>query len=284
MLKQRLLTAALLIPLTVWAVLKMPELELGILLAVLALMGGWEWARLAGIGRLSLRLLFMLATAAAMTGLWHLLGQRQPYTLFLLLTLGGWGVALIAIGRYQGGQGERSPVASVAYALVGIWLLAACWSALLALHRAVPVAAAADDLQGPRLVLYVLVMIWVADSGAYFSGRRFGHSKLARAVSPGKTLEGLYGGLAAVAAYAMLCGYLFGLPGIHFLKFVALSLVATLFSVIGDLFESLLKRQVGMKDSGRLLPGHGGVLDRVDSLLAAAPMFLLGLYLFGVVK
>ena len=137
-----------------------------------------------------------------------------------------------------------------------------------------------SDDHGASYFLYVFFIVWAADVGAYFSGKRFGRHKLAPLVSPGKTIEGMLGGLLCVSALAALAAWWFGYSGREAWVFVALSLLAALFSVFGDLFESLLKRQANIKDSSSLLPGHGGVLDRIDSVLAAAPVFLFGITLF----
>jgi phosphatidate cytidylyltransferase len=124
--------------------------------------------------------------------------------------------------------------------------------------------------------MYALLIVWLADSGAYFAGRRFGGAKLAPAVSPGKTWAGLWGGLVVCALLAVGVATWRGLP---WLALLAVTCVVTLFSVVGDLNESLAKRYAGVKDSGSLIPGHGGVLDRFDSLLAAAPILMLGVEL-----
>ena len=143
------------------------------------------------------------------------------------------------------------------------------WLALVVLHS--------RPDQGPHWVLYLLVLVWVADSGAFFAGRQFGRTRLAPKVSPGKTWEGVLGGLTACALFAFGYAHYLELQGAVLTGFVLVSLVTVLFSVAGDLLESLLKRQRGVKDSGTLIPGHGGILDRIDSLFAAAPVFLLGL-------
>jgi phosphatidate cytidylyltransferase len=133
------------------------------------------------------------------------------------------------------------------------------------------------DEFGPGYVLFLFLLIWVADIGAYFAGRRWGRRKLALAISPGKTWEGAVGAGAAALAFALAGAAALGL-GSRWPGFVAICMVTVGFSIAGDLFESMMKRQRGLKDSGSLLPGHGGVLDRVDSLTAAAPVFLLGLH------
>ena len=134
---------------------------------------------------------------------------------------------------------------------------------------------------GGLLVLFLMVMIWVADSGAYFAGRQFGKHKLAPATSPGKTWEGVAGALLATAIFAFLLQANSSMINMNAIAFVVLCVFTTLISVVGDLYESMFKRIVGVKDSGTLIPGHGGVLDRVDSLTAAAPVFVAGLVLMG---
>ncbi|MBT8436567.1 MAG: phosphatidate cytidylyltransferase, partial [Gammaproteobacteria bacterium] len=134
---------------------------------------------------------------------------------------------------------------------------------------------------GGEMLLYLFSIVWIADIGAYFSGRRFGKRKLAPAISPGKTWEGFCGGLVAnllwiIGIYFFSTGWGFG-----FLQFVLIGVATSLISVVGDLFESILKREAGVKDSGKLLPGHGGVLDRIDSLIAASPVFVAGTFLAG---
>jgi phosphatidate cytidylyltransferase len=126
------------------------------------------------------------------------------------------------------------------------------------------------------ILLFVLAVIVVADTAAFFTGRRWGKTKLAPALSPGKTREGLFGALAATGLLGTLGAWLLRIDLVMWPYFVALVWITTLLSVTGDLFESLLKREAGVKDSGTLLPGHGGVLDRIDSLTAGAPAFALG--------
>ena len=129
---------------------------------------------------------------------------------------------------------------------------------------------------GPAWLLYGLMLIWAADIGAYFSGKRFGRNKLAPLISPGKTREGLLGAIVAACLFSLVAAFYFGLDVIAALSLLLLAVVLTLVSVAGDLYESVLKREYGVKDSGRILPGHGGILDRIDSVLAAMPVFMVG--------
>ena len=132
--------------------------------------------------------------------------------------------------------------------------------------------------RNPIMLMFLLALIWVADIAAYFIGKRFGKNKLVPELSPGKSHEGLWAALAASLTLAILGAYLFELDKKVWIYFGCLCLLTALISVVGDLYESLLKRKAGVKDSGRILPGHGGILDRIDSLTAAAPGFVLGLY------
>ena len=139
--------------------------------------------------------------------------------------------------------------------------------------------------QSPWWLLYVFLLVWCADSGAYFVGRKFGNKKLAPNVSPNKSVEGLYGGIATtvIIMFVVQYFYLKNLTTTQLLLFLILSIISVFASVLGDLFESMVKRRAGIKDSGRVLPGHGGVLDRIDSLLAAAPVFAAGMYIFKLI-
>jgi phosphatidate cytidylyltransferase len=160
---------------------------------------------------------------------------------------------------------------SLLAALAGPLVLAPTWLALSSLHRV------ADH--GPMLVLFLLVLVFAADVGAYFGGRAFGRLKLAPRVSPGKTWEGVIGGFAAAGVIATVGARWFALPVPAFL---ALCAAVVSLSIVGDLTESMFKRHVGLKDSSKLLPGHGGILDRIDSISAAAPVFALGMMWMGV--
>jgi phosphatidate cytidylyltransferase len=135
---------------------------------------------------------------------------------------------------------------------------------------------------GHGWALYALVLGWSADSFAYLAGKRWGRRKLAPAISPGKTWTGVYGGLVATAVVAAIGGWLLGVQDLRLLALVALAMVCVCFSVVGDLFESLIKRHAGVKDSGALFPGHGGVFDRLDGIFALLPLFALGKLLLGL--
>lgn len=267
-LRSRLLTAAILGSALVLCILFATPGTLAAVLAVFLGLAALEWAALCGWSRLG-SLAFVCATLAVATGLWAAVGSSALQQLVLVPTVAGWIAAGFAVMRAEQGR-TALPRAPWQLALLGLWVLVPLWLGLLWLH-------AAD----PALLLALLGLIWIADSAAYFAGRRYGKRRLAPVVSPGKTWAGCWAALLC----AVLAGIAFGLGEGYrdatLVGFGMLCLVTVVASIVGDLFESLLKRRAGVKDSGRLLPGHGGVLDRVDSLTAAAPIFYWGLSLLG---
>lgn len=265
MLKQRILTALTLLPIAVALILFAPIVWLAAVLLLVVALAAYEWASLSGYasrsGRagyvcLTLLLCGVLYVAGRATGLecvlWSLAILAATWWFAILIWLVFWHAAMPRAAR----------------ALCG-WL-----TLIPALFAAVSIA----DSR-PALLLWLFAIIWAADIGAYFAGKGFGRHKLAPEVSPGKTWEGVAGGTLATLLVAV-CGWWWLTP--HTQPVLILICVATgWLSVIGDLSESLFKRLAGLKDSGSLIPGHGGVLDRVDSLTAAAPFFWLGLKLAG---
>ncbi|MGE0113664.1 MAG: phosphatidate cytidylyltransferase [Steroidobacteraceae bacterium] len=265
MLKQRIITA-LLIGLPVIAVLLwLPRLLTVMLFAVVVLLAGWEWSALARLQRPVIRGLYLLLLAAGMLLSWRYLHAGGALFTLLQCSLVWWLLALLWILLRP--QLMSQPLAAVA----GLMVLVPAWLTLALMHLQLPA--------GPQWVLFLFLMIVSADIGGFLFGRRFGHTKLAPRVSPGKTWEGVAGGLLLSMLVATAGGYWFAVP---LRGFLPLCLTTVLMSVVGDLTESLFKRHAGLKDSGNLLPGHGGVLDRIDSMTAAAPVFLSGLLYLGV--
>lgn len=262
---KRLLTAALLIPLVVWGILRLPTPAFVAVSGAFIAIAVWEWTGLIPLRALPAKIVYLLLFAASAGAAWYGL-QQQPDLLGVVLPVAviEWLFAAVWLRWPQVGRDW------VAFKCVlALLALLPAWLALAALHGRVQ--------HGPELALFIFVLMWVADSGAYFAGKTFGRHKLAPRVSPGKTWEGVAGGLTASALLAVFAGQWFSLNGEGLVAFVALALICAAISVVGDLFFSLLKRQQNLKDTGHLFPGHGGILDRIDSLLAAAPVFLYGL-------
>lgn len=273
MLKQRLLTALVLLPLVIWGILGLPNEYFALLLALIVVQGGWEWSRLMQLKSTLSRLLFCLLVITGLLVSAQVFDVTHSDWLTLpVLSLFWWLLALFLVVAYPRSVARWSP--RWTQGVIGVLVLIPTWVAVVGLHGV------SDN--GPYLVLYLLSLIWVADSGAYFGGRSWGKHKLAPNVSPGKTWEGVASAFFATAIYALLATQVFSLSGNLQIRFVVLSLVTVAFSILGDLAESMFKRHAGVKDSGTLLPGHGGVLDRIDSITAAAPIFVIGLWLIGI--
>ena len=265
-LKQRLATAGLLIPVIVLAVLLLPTPTFALLMGLIAALAAWEWAGLMGLPGQTQRVAYAVLVVTCLWLLWFAAPRAWDPYWFLLAALWWVGMTVVLI---RTSSVERKSGPDPVLIPVGLLVLVTPSIAIIRLH--------AQGDSGPGLVLALMMLIWIADSAAYFAGKRWGKRKLAPALSPGKTWAGLYGGLIAAGLWGALLVLMLGLaPGQGFLL-VALCALTALLSVVGDLLESLLKRQRGLKDAGALLPGHGGVLDRIDSMTAAAPLFVLGL-------
>ena len=245
-----LLLLAVFVPAAVWA----PAWLWAILMAGVVGMAAHEWARLSHFPPLSARVYAILLTLCALALPLGLAGDWPVYqTVLIALAIVFWLLVapLWLLGRWQ------APRAFVR-AAIGVVVLLPTWAALLYLHA-----------RGPAVLLGVMAVVWIADTAAYFSGRYFGRHKLAPAISPGKTWEGVAGAFVALALYAVALSQWSSLP-LQPLFFMVSGLLYL--SVLGDLFESWIKRVSGMKDSGDTLPGHGGVLDRIDALTSTLPI------------
>lgn len=303
MLKQRIITAAILATVVVSAVLMLPSDYFSLLIAMIVLIGAWEWLNLIDITSSAKRGIFMgtLVFAMLFIHLWTYILEALVPTMDYLAETYKFQIEDI---RKQSGILEWLVIPAVLFwllvmmlirqtpqqllslqlrsrykALIGWCVLLASWMFLSRLRT----------FYGSEMALYLLVLIWTADIAAYFSGKKWGKNKLAPDISPGKTVEGVYGALVSAAVCAIiLCiglSIVYGKPVTLMVAsdLILLSVITVQISVYGDLFFSLVKRQRGVKDSGNLLPGHGGVLDRIDSLIAAAPVFYAGIYLIYMI-
>ena len=264
MLRSRVLTALALTTLLVVAILYLPLAITASILGLILLIGAWEWSAFLAVG-LPWRALYVLAIGLLAVAGWRYTIEVTHFRGMLELGLAWWLVALVWI------VWAPQRVGRLAAALAGAAALLPTWIAL------VHIDALWSD--GAQWTLFILALAFLADTGAFFAGRQFGRVRLAPRVSPNKTWEGVIGGMLLALVFAAGGAAWFALPAQDFLP---LCLAAAAFSVIGDLTESLLKRHVRLKDSGRLFPGHGGVLDRIDSVTAATPVMALGLMWLGV--
>ncbi len=262
MLKQRVLTAIVLIVLVLLGIFYLPPLWFAMVTVLIFLLAAWEWGRLIQLSALPAKIGLLVAVF-----LGCVLLQFINATVILVLGVVTWLLAGCALPYRHTFARLWSTQTWLRWGC-GIWLLALAWYAINFI-RWQPL--------GSSYLLLMLLWIWGADTGAFFVGRRFGKHKLAPAISPGKTWEGAFGGVVVVLLIALVAGMLFPFGFAHAVGLLILALIIAIISVIGDLFESLIKRQTGIKDSGTLLPGHGGVLDRLDSLISSAPVFALGL-------
>ena len=276
-LPRRMATAVVAIPVVIVAVVALPAAGVALVLAVVALGASREWSRIAAPGA-GAGYGFALVVAGSMLLSWlaasHWLGWLR---VLCAVALAWWCVALVWVIRFERGRDAVALDGVVARGLAGWFIIVPAWAGLVYLSHA-------RDEHGPWPVLLVLLIVWAADIGAYFTGRRFGSRRLAATTSPGKSIEGVAGGMAAVAVLGTIAGLWLGLPAGLAVAFTVMCIVVAAFSVLGDLMESLVKRRGGVKDSGNVLPGHGGILDRIDSLTAAVPAFAIGTDILGTLR
>lgn len=285
MLKQRVLSAIVMVALALVALFGLSPLPFTIALSAIVVLAMWEWAQFVGFKRPIARaivafvvtcLLFfpMIAATDYIRATRFLTDESTP-----LLFLGciWWLIAFVLVISYPKSANVWQHSVSAKF-IFGFCTLIPFLIGVLALRF---YQYQLDQYQGTYLLLYVFLLVWGADSGAYFVGRAIGKHKLAPKVSPGKSWEGAIGGMLTSAVIAVI--FLQFAPNafgreVEFISFVSLSIVTVAVSILGDLSESMFKRQAGIKDSSNLIPGHGGILDRIDSLTAAVPVFATGFF------
>ncbi|CAA0108779.1 Phosphatidate cytidylyltransferase [BD1-7 clade bacterium] len=270
MLKQRVITAIVLVTFILAALFLLPTHLFQLLIAAGFMLGGWEWARMSGltshVGRAvyAVMVLGLSLMLLQYTGIWDgsvdLLKLRDAMGAACLF----WSIALLWVMGYPGSAGFwGAPWVRLIMGFIIICSPVAALSYLVSLN------------DGRWFFIYLVGVVASADIGAYFAGKQFGKSKLAPKVSPGKSWAGFWGGMASSAIFSFVCGQAFNVVGLAPMALVAVTAITFLASVLGDLVESMVKRHSGIKDSSQLLPGHGGIMDRIDSVSAAAPVFVL---------
>lgn len=267
MLKQRVITGVILAPLAIAGFVLLDAGWFALFIGAVVCIAAWEWARLAGEQSQKGRIIYAIVVALFMAGLYR---DAWSAHFILLPALAWWLLATLLICRYPKGRGLWA--GSMIAQLFGLLILLPAWYGLVLLRA---------EEQGLWLMLAVLVLVWAADIGAYFAGKTFGRHKLLPRVSPGKTVEGLVGGVIFTQFLTLAVVFYLGWSMSSLLLALLGAAIVVLISIVGDLTESLFKREQGLKDSSSLLPGHGGVLDRIDSLTAAIPVFTLLWLQFG---
>ncbi len=281
MLKQRIITALILAPAAISAIFYLPITYFATLLIAVIAIGAWEWARFMGITNTFQRLSYAAFTVVLIALLWgglpvdkswvtHSSLQHQITSIFWL-SVAWWIVAAFLIFCYPKSSTFWASNKLV-IALFGWLTLVPTWLAFMVLRTN---NYTVDAFQGAQLLMYLFMLVWSADIGAYFVGKFMGKHKLMPNVSPGKTIEGFLGGVVCAAILTIIVGATLQWSIEAYTRALLVTLLISTVSVLGDLTESMFKRQVGVKDSGTILPGHGGILDRIDSLTATAPVFTL---------
>lgn len=274
MLLQRILTALVLAPLMLAGIFLLPDTGFRLFIGLIVLIAAREWANIAGFSSVSQKLAVVAGTALLLLLVHFFIPVTSTVWIALVfITLAWWLLASWLIFIYPS---KSEWLQSRWLRLwIGIPVLGAFWLGLVWLKV---------QSESALLLTWLMLLVWGADIGAYFAGRAFGRAKLAPKVSPGKTWAGVYGGMATSVIISVVVAYFYLTD--HSVKswlwLILLSVAVVAISVMGDLFESMLKRNRGIKDSSALLPGHGGVLDRIDSLCAATPMFVLLWFVLSV--
>lgn len=268
MLKQRIITAVILGSVIISAVLYMTTPMFGFMLAMIIGVAAWEWATCVGLHSMLQKIIYTLFILFCFMGCLKFL-EEQWWLFIIICGLIWWFIATFLVVRYQINK-NISLSSCFLKSMIGVVILVPACLSLILIHA---------KSNGVSLVLFLFFLIWLVDSAAYFSGKKFAHKKLASNVSSGKSWEGVYGALIMSVLFGIGYALYTGMQFSTTIYFILLVLFTVSFSILGDLVESMFKRMAGVKDSSRILPGHGGVLDRIDSLTSAAPVFLAGIWI-----
>lgn len=263
MLYQRILTAIPLAAFVFWIIFFQPSTVFFYFLLFVVFVSGYEWAKLSGVNSKPLKILFAFCVVLST---WVIKQYFSEYAIWSIFVSTLWWFSISYYLKSAKPKAANSALKPDKLFIAFVVLPAAA-IAMQKIH---------SMHQGADWLFYALALVWVADIGAYFSGKKFGKTKLAPNISPGKTKEGLIGAVIATSLYTLMASYYFELGTERSALLVLLSVILTFISVTGDLYFSFLKREAGLKDSGNILPGHGGILDRIDSVLSAMPVFVVG--------
>jgi phosphatidate cytidylyltransferase len=271
MLLQRFLTALVLAPLAILIILWPSTAVFALIVSVAFLAAWWEWAQLSGLHNRAAQIGLLLLATAVFALLWWLHGTAVT-PLLLAAGVAWWLLACVWLRHFAFGAAPTRENRALKL-LAGAFVIFPAWVALTVIHA---------QPHGHWWTLLALVIVWMSDIGAYFSGRTFGKRKLAPQISPGKTWAGAYGAMVAGVLVAEIGGWLLGVRGGQLVALALLAAITVAISIVGDLIESLMKRHAQVKDSGSIFPGHGGLMDRLDSVFAALPVFAAGTLLLGL--
>lgn len=287
MLIKRTLTALILAPAAICAIFYLPLNYFALVFIALLSIGAWEWGPLMGFQTKRRRIAFIISNIAILLALWFFLPPESlwlsdhsitPVAQYILWLAVFWwccsAILTLVYPRCSSFWGSHRSIRGV----FGWLTLIPTWLAFMVLRS---YDYAENTYHGAQLIMFLFMLVWVADIGAYFFGKAMGKRKLLPNVSPGKTLEGFLGGVFLAALFTCIYSYIIGWQVSQLFMALGVTVLITTISVLGDLNESMFKRQAGIKDSGTILPGHGGVLDRIDSLTATAPVFALCFIFWG---
>lgn len=268
MLKQRVITALILAPLIGWGIYALPQNIFTIIMAVVVAMGAWEWSKICHLETYYSRILYIISIILVSLAVIEFSDDTRVLFISLILISIWWLGVLFRMFGYRSIklQLEINQLNSL---LAGLLTLGGFLVTMVLLR----------EKFSPHFLMALMFLVWGADSFAYFAGKKFGKNKLLPEISPGKTIEGVWGAFAGALIIGLIAGLLIDMNNTELYWYLLITVVTVVFSIAGDLNESLYKRKAHIKDSGSLLPGHGGIMDRIDSLTAAAPVYLSGLIL-----
>ncbi|MFZ9034646.1 MAG: phosphatidate cytidylyltransferase [Francisellaceae bacterium] len=261
--KQRIITGVILGLLVLWAIFGFGSLIFNLCILAILLLGAWEWTQFCGCDKPWSKVIYLVITVMLI----YLSSGYVVLTMVVALLFWIWAVLLL--WRYTK---DQKPTPLMFRYVFGFLVIVPLFSAISVLHQ-----------YRPTLLLVLMLIVAFADSGAYFVGRKMGRHKLAPVISPKKSWEGLAGGVVFGGSVGVIASLFLNLSLLGHLGMIVMSFLLVIIALVGDLFESMIKRQCGIKDSGTILPGHGGILDRMDSLFSTIPIYAFFMIITGII-